>query len=192
MVPAPRSRRGLGPLGLREEVEPVVRRLVAARLGVPATVLRPEVSFAQDLAATQADVAEIVVEAERTFRMRVAGDVVDRARTYGDLVDAIVDARLEDDDAAVPRVWLRSVLVPARRGPLGVVVRSLWSTPYEIETIVQDASRAGPGACLVVALAASAPARVLAHLEGRFAPLAARGITVRVRAELPVAARAVA
>jgi acyl carrier protein len=186
------SRRGVGPLGLREEVEPIVRRLVAEHLGVPATALRSEVSFAQDLAATPADVTELIVAAERMLGTCVEGDVVERAGTYGDLVDAIVDARLQEEEATLPRVWFRSVLVPARRGPLGVVVRSLWSTPYEIETVLQEAHRAGPGTCLVVALAPTTPARVLAHLEGCFAPLAARGITVRVRAEWPVRARAVA
>jgi acyl carrier protein len=184
--------RGLGPLGLREEIEPILRRIVAERLGVPATALRPDVSFAQHLAATPVDVAELVVAAERTVGGCVDGTAVDRIRTYGDLVDAIVDARLDAEAATVPHVWFHSVLVPAKRGPLGVMLRSLWSTPYEIETVLQEARRAGPGACLVIALAPTAPAETREHLERRFAPLASRGITVRVRCEWPVRARAVA
>lgn len=182
----------LGPLGFREHVEPTLRRLVADRLGVATDQLRDHVSFAEDLVAAASDVTELVVAAERLVGARVDEAAIERLRTYGDFVDAIVAARNAPEEAPPPLVSLRIVLVPARRDRRGIVVRSVWSSPYELDTVADDARRAGPGACLVVTLPADAPAPAVARVERRFAPLVPRGVTVRVHCEQPLRTRAVA
>ena len=56
-------------------------------------------------------------------------------------------------------------------------------TPYTVQTIVEDASRADRGARLEVTVAAASEAE-LRHLRHRFARLANRGIHVHIRRDV--------
>jgi acyl carrier protein len=181
-----------GPLGYRERIEPILRSIVADRLGVPSDDLLPDVSFEQDLAALPSDVTELVVAIEQVVGLHLSESAIERMRTYGDLIDAVLDARAGTGDGWVPRVLLRTVLVPARRDRRGVVVRSAWSTPYALGSIVDEARRAGSGACLVVTLPGDAAGSEVAAIERAFASLARQGVTLRVHREQDVRGRAVA
>jgi len=173
-----------GPLGLREGYEPEIRRLTAMQLGIPAAWLRPGVSFSQDLGATVTDVAELAVGLERELGVYLPERALDGVRTYGDFVDAVIAAH-GDDAEPPPAVLLRATLVPARRDRHGIVARVVQSSPYELETLVDDARRAGPGACLVLTMPVGTPVETLEDVERRLARLASREVAVRVCQDEP-------
>jgi acyl carrier protein len=181
-----------GQLGLRELLEPELRALVAEQLGVPATWLRPEVSLEQDLAADSLDCTELIVAAEQRFHISIPEAVVDRLRTYGDLVDAVIEARLIRDGGLAPIVFLRATIQPPAPSGRATVTRSAWLSPYAVETITADARRAGRGARLDVAVPASAPFAAVERVRECFEPLASLGVAVDVRHERPAPRRAVA
>jgi len=186
------DRMGQGPLGLRELLEPQLRRIVAERLGVSERWLRPGVSLGHDLAADVLDLTELVVEVECRFGVSVPEQVMDRIRTYGDLVAAVVGARLGAAVPAVPPVFVRATVLPAHADCRGVVTRSAWLSPYTVETLVADARRAGPGTKLAITVPASAPLAAVERVERCFAHLSTHGITVDVQHAQPHRRRAVA
>ena len=73
-----------------------------------------------------------------------------------------------------------------------MVVRSAWSTPYALGSIVDEARRAGSGACLVVTLPGDAAGSEVAAIERAFASLSRQGVTLRVHREQDARGRAVA
>ncbi|HXJ36490.1 MAG TPA: acyl carrier protein [Candidatus Eisenbacteria bacterium] len=183
---------GCGHLGLRELLEPQLRRLVAERLGTPEEWLRPEVSLVHDLAVDSLDLTEIAVEAEQRFDVSLPEATMDRVRTYGDLVDVVIDARLTTSPPAVPSVFVRASVLPAARDGRGVVTRSAWLSAYTVETLAADARRAGPGAKLAITVPAAAPLATAERVERCFAHLGPLGVAVDVHHERPRDRRAVA
>ncbi len=166
-------------------VEPSVRALIADHLGVGVEELVPGVSLRDDLAADSLDLVELTMALEAEFGIVVPERILDQVRTYGDLVQAtglLVHARREAEvRAAEPplRMWAR-VLPPA--GESGRrLERSGWLTPYTAEAIAEDAVRAGHGARLEVAVAASTDDVGLAHVRHQFAWLGERDVRVTVR-----------
>src|SRR5213594_4379101 len=144
----------LGRSGMELFVEPSVRALIADHLGVGVEELVPGVSLRDDLAADSLDLVELAMALEAEFGIVVPERILDRVRTYGDLVQAtglLIHARREAEvRAAEPplRMWAR-VLPPA--GESGRrLERSGWLTPYTAEAIAEDAVRAGHGARLEV------------------------------------------
>lgn len=182
----------LGPLAFRDRIEPVVRSIVAERMGVSSDDLLADVSFEQDLAAPPSDVTALVVVIEQAIGLHVSEVAIDRVRTYGDLVDVIVDARSAIDDPTPPRVLLRTVLVSGRRERRGVLVRTGWSTPYGLASIADEARHAGSGACLVVTLPDDVAVADAARIEHALSPLVARGVTLRIHRAQDARGRAVA
>jgi hypothetical protein len=66
-------------------------------------------------------------------------------------------------------------------GPQGLVVeRSDVLTPYVLETVYDDAWRAGPGATVTIAVDAGSTDEQIARLRSRLAPLERRGAAVHV------------
>jgi acyl carrier protein len=187
-----RDPKRLGLLGLRELLEPALRRLTAVRLGVPADSLRPDVSFQHDLAVDALALARLVVEIERELGLVIPEHVLDRVRTFGDLVDAVVDRHLGREPAPEDPVFVRATIESPRRPGRGVVEQSAWLTPYAAETIAAEARRHGSGTRLVLRVPAAAPLAVVERVERRFAPLAAAGVAVDVHHERPPSRRAVA
>lgn len=178
--------RRLGHLGWREHLEPALRGFVAGWLGLTPDRLRADVSFADDLAMSPRDVTELAVEAERDVRVHLPGAAVDQIRTFGDLVDRVVEARVTEAPDGPPRVLVRAALGPARRDGRPTLLRTVWLSPYAVDTLVADARRAGPGACLDVTVPAAAPLAVAERVERCLASLAGLGVTVRVQhARLP-------
>jgi acyl carrier protein len=80
---------GLGRWGMYEFVEPHVRRLVAKHLGVGTEELVPDISLRDDLAADSLDLVELAMALEAEFGIVMPERVLDRVRTYGDLVHAV-------------------------------------------------------------------------------------------------------
>jgi len=104
--------------------------------------------------------------------------LLDRVRTYGDLVRAtgllIRARRAAEVRAAEPplRMWAR-VLRPAGESG-GSLERAGWLTPYAAETIAKDALRAGQGARLELTVAASTDEVGLTGVQHQFTWLGER------------------
>src|SRR5438552_7462426 len=122
---------------MQAALEPRVRCLVADTLGVGIDELAPDVSLTDELAADSLDLAELAARLEAELGLVVPDRVVERLRTYGDLVRAAVAAAPERG-AALARlagpvpVWARLV------SSHGELLRAELLTPYVAETIAGD------------------------------------------------------
>lgn len=187
-----RDTRRFGRLGLRELLEPELRRVTAELFGITEAWLTPDVSFEHDLAADSLDLAELVVAIEPRLQVTIPGHAIDRVRTYGDLVDLVVECRLPRGSRSGDAIFVRASIEPGHRDGRGVVERSAWLTPYSIEIIEADARRSGPGTKLTIRVPAAAPLADAQRVERSFAHLAAAGVTLDVQHEHPHQRRAVA
>ena len=169
---------------MEEFVEADVRRVVAHCLGVGIEDLVSEVSLRDDLAADSLDLVELAMALEAEFAIAVPERILDRVRTYGDLVHAtglLIRTRCEAEAGGAERplrFWVR--ITPPVRGSAGTLERTGWLTPYTAETIAEDALRVGTGARLEVTVAASTMAG-LARVQQQFARLGTRGVQVTVQ-----------
>ena len=166
-------------------VEPSCRRLVADHLGVGVEQLVAGVSLREDLAADSLDLVELAMGLEAEFGIMMPERILDRVRTYGDLVQAtgrlIRARRAAEVRAAEPPLRMRArVLSPAGESG-GSLERAGWLTPYAAETIAEDAVRAGHGARLELTVAASTDDLRLARVQHQFAWLGERDVRVTVR-----------
>jgi acyl carrier protein len=75
--------------GMRERVEPRIRRLVAEQLGVGPDALANDLCLREDLAVDSLDLAVLSAALEAEFVISVPRPVFERIRTYRDLVDTI-------------------------------------------------------------------------------------------------------
>ncbi|MCW5890746.1 MAG: acyl carrier protein [bacterium] len=165
----------------REQIAETIRRVLADELGVRPAALAPEVSLHDDLAADSLDLAGVGIALEAALGIDVPLALLDRVRTCGELVEALVTV------AAGPTEVPESVSAPLARVTIstphggGAITRTLRLTPYALETILADARRLGRGTYVRVLLAPRTPAEAFGHLALRFEPLADRGIVVRLR-----------
>jgi len=161
-------------------IEPRLRGVVAERLGVGPEELRPDVSLTDDLAADSLDLIDLGLALEAECGVVLRRRALESVRTYGDLLVAVAAARRRAARRArVAPIVARVRIVPARGN--GGLERSGELTPYEIEILVADALRAGPGARLEMELSASTDDAGLAATRKRFAWLAGRGVAVSVQ-----------
>jgi acyl carrier protein len=161
-----------------------VRRVVADTLGVGLEELVREVSLRDDLAADSLDLVELALALEAKFGITVPDRVLDLVRSYGDLVEATVDLirgrRAAESRSAEQPARFMARVVPSEGRSGGILERGGWLTPYSVETIAEDALRAGRGARLEVTVAASTEDTGLARVRDDFACLGERGILVTV------------
>ena len=146
-------------------VEPRVRRLVAENLGV-------------DVEELSLDVLEVGLTLEADLGLSIPERALSRVRTYGDLVETVltlVRARRELPGGEPLLVAAR--VVPTRGG---VIERAGWLTPYVVQSIGEDARRAGQGARLELGVGAATSDAHLARVVEQFAWLAAFGVDVKV------------
>ncbi len=167
-----------------------VRGLVASRLGVDAEELLPEVSLADDLAADELDLLEIAVDIEDQLGIVVPEAVLERVRTYGDLLDAL--ARLagrENGPVAAfstPPAFVRAQVCSGATADISVVRLALL-TPDVAAAIAADALHAPRGARLDIAVPEDLSDQEMALVTERFAAVRKRGIEVTVRRATPPA-----
>jgi acyl carrier protein len=167
-------------------VEARVRRVVADTLGVGDDDLTPEVSLADDLAADSLDLVEMAIELEGELGITLPDGVLDHVRTFGELLTttlSLLRRRQDDEVKARRRPMLVRTGVVASRGKNAKrpgIVRTEWLTPYDAETIAEDALRAGRGARLDVVLPVEAGAADTLEVEERFARLRGRGFALTV------------
>jgi len=162
-----------------------IRRVAAEQLGVDPGELRPEVSLTDDLAADSLDLVDLALALEDECGVTIRSRVLASIRTYGDLLAAMAAAgrRAARRARSVP-IFARARVV--RAGNAGELARSGELTPYEVEILVADALRAGPGARLEMDLPAGTDDARLAATRDRFAWLAQRGVAVSVRRDRQV------
>jgi len=169
-----------------EFVEPQVRRLVAEHLGVGCEELVSEVSLREDLAAASLDLVDLARALEGTFAIEVSDRSIAEVRTYSDLVHltgALIRAHCEAEERGTrrpPRIWAR-VVAPVGASN-GTLERSGRLTPYLVETIADDAARAGTGTRVEVTIATGSPDDVV-QLQRRLAGGGKRGAVVIVKRE---------
>ena len=173
-------------LGGAAAVEARVRRVVADTLGVGDEDLTPEVSLAEDLAADSLDLVEMAIELEGELGIMLPDRILDGVRTFGELLTAALSLTRQSQDDEVKarrRPMLVRTGVVASRGKNAKhpgLVRTEWLTPYDIETIAEDALRAGRGARLDVVLPVEAGAAETLEVEERFARLRGRGLGLTI------------
>jgi acyl carrier protein len=167
-----------------------VRRVVADTLGVGDEDLTPEVSFADDLAADSLDLVEMAIELEGELGITLPDRILDGVRTFGDLLSTalFLTRKSREDEANARRrpILVRTVASRGKHAKHPGLVRTEWLTPYDIETIAEDALRAGRGARLDVVLPVEAGAADTHEVEERFARLRNRGLDLTIhRADDP-------
>jgi len=167
-----------------EFVEPHVRRLVVDHLGVDVEELVPEVSLRDDLAADPLDLVELALALEGRFGIGVPEHILDQVRSYKDLVETTVglirSRRAAESRSAEQPARFVARIVPSEGRSGGILEHGGWLTPYTVQTIVEDALRAGGGARLEVSVAASTEDTGLARVRDDFACLGQRGVLVTV------------
>ena len=158
-----------------------VRSIVAEQLGVCPEELEPEVSLTDDLAVDSLDLIDLALALEARCGVVIRRRALESVRTYGDLLAQVAAARRRAARRTrVASVFARARVVPAE-GNGCALERTGTLTPYEIEILVADALRAGPGARLEMELLASTDEADLAATRNRFAWLARRGVAVSVQ-----------
>src|SRR5881628_697386 len=179
-LPVPRGAPEMWPARFSNAIESRVRGIVAEHLGVGPEELRPDVSLADDLAVDSLDLIDLALALEAEWGVVLRRRALESVRTYGDLLVAVAAARRRAARRArgAP-IFARARVEPARGN--GGLERSGELTPYEIEILVADALRAGPGARLEMELSASTDDAGLAATRKRFAWLAGRGVAVSVQ-----------
>lgn len=174
------------PANVRALLEPRVRAVVAEQLAVHPGELARAVSLPDDLAADSLDMLELVVALESAFDIVLPPPAIAKMRSYGDVLDAVLSARLDArwDDLATQGIEVRLRSRISREGTSGGLTRVERLTPYAIETIEDDALRVGRGARLDVGVCAGHQAlerQALTYVRDRLAWLEERGIRVAVR-----------
>jgi acyl carrier protein len=159
-------------------VEPQVRRLVAETLGIDAEELTLDVSLTDDLAADSLDLAELAVRLETELGIAVPDPLIERIRTYGDLVRTTLSLTATRQPV---KLEPEPVELSARLlSPRGQLLRAEFLTPYVAELIADDALHAGPGARLELTLGPRTDDAQLARVREEFAWLTAHGVDLSI------------
>ena len=175
---AERIGRGYASAGSAEKsVEPRIRRVVAEHLGIGREDLRPYISLTDDLAADSLDLAGLMVRLEDEFNIEIPDSMLGEVHSYAELVGCVkvldrrrrAAARAEGDQP----VFVSVQIVPPADHATGDLWRVCWCTPYNAETIVEDALSAGPGAHLEARVLSEVSDAALRSLEDRLAGLRA-------------------
>ncbi|HEY9847394.1 MAG TPA: acyl carrier protein [Candidatus Caenarcaniphilales bacterium] len=73
----------------QEEIFQKVKNIVSEQLGVDASEVKPEASFANDLGADSLDVVELVMALEEEFDVEIPDEAAEEIATVQDAVDYI-------------------------------------------------------------------------------------------------------
>ena len=66
-----------------------VTKILTDKLGIAESEITPDANFVKDLGIDSLDYAEIVMEFEQTFDIRIPDDDADRLQTFGEAVKYI-------------------------------------------------------------------------------------------------------
>ena len=71
------------------EIEERVTAIIVYKLGVNASEVKPEATFAQDLGADSLDTVELIMEFEKEFGITIPDDKAEGITTVGDAISYI-------------------------------------------------------------------------------------------------------
>ena len=71
------------------EIEERVTAIIVDKLGVNASDVKPEATFAQDLGADSLDTVELIMEFEKEFGITIPDDKAEGITTVGDAISYI-------------------------------------------------------------------------------------------------------
>ena len=71
------------------EIEERVTAIIVDKLGVNASQVKPEATFAQDLGADSLDTVELIMEFEKEFGITIPDDKAEGITTVGDAISYI-------------------------------------------------------------------------------------------------------
>ena len=72
-----------------QDIPKKVTRILTEKLGIAESEITPDANFVKDLGIDSLDYAEIVMEFEQTFDIRIPDDDAERLQTYGQAVKYI-------------------------------------------------------------------------------------------------------
>jgi acyl carrier protein len=72
-----------------QNVEKKVTAILIEKLGVPDSQITPDASFVKDLGIDSLDYAELVMEFEQTFDIKIPDDDAEKMQTIGQAVEYI-------------------------------------------------------------------------------------------------------
>jgi acyl carrier protein len=72
-----------------QDIPQKVTKILTEKLGIAESEITPEANFVKDLGIDSLDYAEIVMEFEQTFDIRIPDDDAERLQTYGQAVQYI-------------------------------------------------------------------------------------------------------
>ena len=72
-----------------ENVFKKVTEIITEKLGIPESEVTPDASFVRDLGIDSLDYAELVMEFEQTFDIKISDDDAERMNTIGSAVEYI-------------------------------------------------------------------------------------------------------
>ena len=72
-----------------ENVFQKVTEIITEKLGIPESEVTPDASFVRDLGIDSLDYAELVMEFEQTFDIKIPDDDAERMNTIGSAVEYI-------------------------------------------------------------------------------------------------------
>jgi acyl carrier protein len=72
-----------------ESVQKKITEIITEKLGIPESEVTPDASFVKDLGIDSLDYAELVMEFEQTFDIKIPDDDAERMNTIGSAVNYI-------------------------------------------------------------------------------------------------------
>lgn len=72
-----------------EDIQKLVTQIITDKLGIPESEVTPDASFVRDLGIDSLDYAELVMEFEQTFNIKIPDDDAEKMSTIGNAVNYI-------------------------------------------------------------------------------------------------------
>lgn len=76
-----------------QDVQQKIHAILIEKLGIPDSQITPDASFVRDLGIDSLDYAELVMEFEQTFDIRIPDDDAEKMQTIGQAV-AYIEAKI--------------------------------------------------------------------------------------------------
>jgi len=80
-----------------QTIEQKVTTILTEKLGIPPSEITPDASFVKDLGIDSLDYAELVMEFEQTFDLKIPDDDADKMQTIGQAIHYIADKLGKND-----------------------------------------------------------------------------------------------
>lgn len=74
-----------------QDIQKKVTKILTEKLGIAESEITPDANFVKDLGIDSLDYAEIVMEFEQTFDIRIPDDDAEKMQTFGQAVKYIED-----------------------------------------------------------------------------------------------------